>query len=92
MFLHKQSGGQGHAEIAAIEGKLHQSAVGHAHAENLGKSLHHRVGDVVGKAPQAKQQVTKTKANRYFFSTTLFIFKYLLSSFYQELENFRFFL
>ena len=45
---------QGHAEVTAIEGHLHQCALGYAHAEYLGKSLDHWVSDVVGKAPQGK--------------------------------------
>ena len=49
-------GGEGHAEIAAVEGHLHQRTFGDAHAENLGESLHHRVRDVVGKAPKREAE------------------------------------
>lgn len=54
MAADEQGSRQGHAEVAPIEGHLNQRAIGHAHAENLGEGLHHRVGDVVGKAPQGK--------------------------------------
>ena len=50
----EHSGGEGHAEITAVKGHLHQSAFGNAHTENLGERLHHRVRDVVGKAPHCK--------------------------------------
>ena len=52
----EHGGGEGHAEIAAVEGHLNQSALGDAHAENLREGLHHRVGDVVGKAPEGEAE------------------------------------
>ena len=50
-----------HREIAAVEGDLHQRSVGHAHAEDLRKRLHHRIGDVVGEAPQGKTRSDQNK-------------------------------
>ena len=41
-------------KVAAVESNLDQRAVGHTHAEDFGEGLDHRVGDVVGKAPQGK--------------------------------------
>ena len=79
MFLHKQSGGQSHAEIAAIKGKLHQGAVSHAHSENLGKSLHHRVGDVVGEAPQGETTGHQDKGQQVFLFYYFIHFLLILS-------------
>ena len=70
MFADEERGRQSHAEIAAIESQLHQSAIGDAHAENLGKSLHHGVSDIVGEAPKgetAGHQHEGQKVFLYYF-------------------------
>ena len=50
----KQGRRQGHAEIASVEGHLHQRPVSHAHPEDFRERLDHRIGNVIGKAPQRK--------------------------------------
>ena len=58
--------GKGHTEIAAVEGHLHQRAVGDTHPEYLRERLHHRIGDVVGKAPQGKAKRHKDEGDEIF--------------------------
>ena len=48
----EDGGREGHREISAVEGDLRQGALRHAHPENLGERLHHRVRDIVRKTPQ----------------------------------------
>ena len=47
---------EGHAEVASVEGHLHECSLGDAHPEDLGEGFHHRVGDVVGKAPEREAE------------------------------------
>ena len=55
---------QRHGEVAAVESQLDEGAVGDAHAENLGESFHHGVGDVVGKAPQGETSSDEDEGNQ----------------------------
>ncbi len=51
----KQRSRKSHRKIAPVKSELHQSPIHHAHSENLGKSLHHRIGNVISKSPGKKQ-------------------------------------
>ena len=55
---------ESHGEITAVKGYLHQRTVGGAHAENLGKCLDHRIGNVVGEAPKGKTGGYQNKRNQ----------------------------
>ena len=47
---------------------LHQCPVGNTHTENLGKGFHHRIRDIVGKAPQGKATGDKNERNEVAYS------------------------
>ena len=48
----EDGGREGHRKVPAVEGDLREGALCYAHPEDLGERLHHRVRDVVRKAPQ----------------------------------------
>ena len=62
----EHGGGEGHAEIASVEGHLYECPFGDAHAENLRECLHHRVRDVVGKAPEREAEGYQDEGDEKF--------------------------
>ena len=62
--LNEQCSRQCHTEIASVESHLHQRPFRHTHAENLRETLHHRVRDIIGKAPQGKAACYQDKRHQ----------------------------
>ena len=52
-----------HRKVAAVECDLNQSAVRHAHPEDFGKRLDHRVGDIVGESPECEARGDQNEWN-----------------------------
>ena len=52
----EKGGGYGHGGVAAVEGKLYHRGLGGRKFHDGLERSHHRVGDVVGKAPKGKER------------------------------------
>ena len=48
------SAGNSHGEISAIEGNLHQCAIGDTHPEDFRECFYHRIGDIIGESPEGE--------------------------------------